>query len=169
MNPEDIQQQLDNFKPATTVDSTTEIVNKTLPFNIGNIEIAPTYWQAALVIFLLFILILTIARLRRLYVGWSVKGFFPILILGFVLAIVFEGFMILSGKTFLITLLGWENAPKPISTALDEGRNELIKVLGVSEETAEIGKDHDFKDVIGIFEALSEEDKKKVNEFICEP
>jgi hypothetical protein len=169
MNPQDIQPQLENFKPAAAVYNTTSLVNKSFLFNIGNMEIAPTYWQAGLIVFLLFILIFTFARLRRLYVGWSLKSFLPAVGLGFLLALVFEGFMILGGKTLLIELMGWENAPKPISTALDEGRTELIKVLGVTEEISETDRIFDYREVISSYESLSEEDRQKATEYICTP
>lgn len=169
MNPQDIQPQLENFQPANAVDSTTNLVNKTLFFNIGSVKIAPTYWQAGLVVILLFVLVLTLARLRHMYVGWSVKGFFPILALGFLLALVFEGFMILGGKTLFTELLGWKNAPKPISTVLDEGRDRLIKVLGVNEEMPNPTGGYDYREVLSIYEGLSDEDKGKVNTYICTP
>lgn len=169
MNSRDIQSQLENFQPSASVDNTTNLVNKTFLFNIGKMEIAPTYWQAGLIIFLLFVLILTLARLRHMYVGWSMKGFFPILSLGFLLALVFEGFMILGGKTLLTEILGWKNAPKPISTALDEGRNRLINVLGVNEEIEYAEKKLDYQDILTAYEKLSDEDKEKVNKNICTP
>lgn len=169
MNPQDIQPQLQNFQPGQAVDQTGGFVNKTFLMNVGSMQIAPTYWQAGLIILLLFILVLTLARLRHVYVGWSLKGFVPTVFFGFLLALVFEGFLILSGKTLLTELLGWENAPKPISTALDEGKVKLIKVLGVSEEIPEAERVYDYREVIGNYESLSSDDKDMVNKYICTP
>jgi hypothetical protein len=169
MNPKDIQPQLEKFQPSAGVDTTTNFVNKTFLFNIGKMEIAPTYWQAGLIVLLLFILVLTLARLRRMYVGWSLNSFLPAVGLGFLLALVFEGFMIISGNTLLIKIFGWENAPKPISTALDEGRNELIKVLGDSEEIPETERQYNYQEVISSYETLDISEKEKVNKYICTP
>lgn len=65
--------------------------------------------------------------------NWSVQGASLGILLGFLLAIVIEGFLILSGHTILTGLLGWKNAPRPIENALNGGRQELIKVLGISD------------------------------------
>lgn len=169
MNPEDIQSQLDNFQPGVAVDDTSSFISKTIPFNVGKLEIAPTYWQAGLIVLLLFVLVFALARLRRLYVNWSLNSFLPAVGLGFLLALIFEGFMIISGKTVLIALLGWKNAPKPISTALDEGRSELVKVLGVSENISVTEMENDYRKVISDFVNLNDEDKQKVNKYICTP
>ena len=104
-----------------------DYINKTFSFNIGKISIAPTYWQAGAILFLIFLLVLSLARLRHMYVGWSLKGFVPNLLLGFFLALIVEGFLIISGRTLLTSLVGWENAPKPISTAIDEAITEKRK------------------------------------------
>lgn len=53
---------------------------------------------------------------------------------GFLLAWVVEGFFLIGGRTFFTEILGWENAPKPISTALDAGRQRLVDVLGVTDK-----------------------------------
>ena len=42
--------------------------------------------------------------------------------------------MIIGGKTVITEILGWKNAPKPILTALEAGRNKLVGVLGVADE-----------------------------------
>ena len=110
-------------------------LNKTFkPFNIGSLYIQPTYWEAAAIVILLFLLVFTLARLRHLYVHWSFKSAPAMILFGFMLAVIIEGFLILSGKTFLIAILGWKNAPKPISTALDLGRDRLKNVLGAQDE-----------------------------------
>ena len=101
-----------------------EFINRTFPFKVRNLDIEPTYWQAFAIVFLLFLLVLTIARVRYLYVHWNLgKSSLSFLFWGFVLSLIFEGFLFISGKTLLTEVWGWKNAPKPLSTALDEGRN----------------------------------------------
>ena len=80
---------------------------------------------------------------------------------GFLVAVILEGFLLISGKTFFTMVLGWKNPPKPIARALDVGRARLIKVLGASEEI--LSSD----DLMSSFSELSESDKQKVKEFIC--
>lgn len=103
---------------------------KTFSFQVGNLTISPNYLEAFLVVFLVFFLILAMARMRRLFINWSFKGAAMGIFLGFVLAIIVEGFLLLGGHTVLTSLFGWKNAPKPIQQALDRGRGEFIKVLG---------------------------------------
>jgi len=70
------------------------------------------------------------ARVRYLYVNWSLgRSAIAMLFWGFLLAIIFEGFLIISGRTILTEILGWDNPPKPISTIIDIGRGRLEKLV----------------------------------------
>lgn len=158
-------------------DSTTPVVGKILQFlnrtfgiyRIKGIEIAPTYWQAFAIIFLIFLLILTLARLRHLYVHWSVsKPSLSMIFWGFLLAIILEGFLFIGGKSFLTLVLGWKNVPKPISTALDIGRERLRSVLGTSQEALEIqNAKPSYKSVIQDYQSLTPLEAEEVKSFIC--
>ena len=90
---------------------------------------------------------------------------------GFLLALILEGFLLLSGRTMLTEILGWKNAPKPISTALDVTRTKLVKVLGVTEEIPESAADEKptFQSVFYDFENLSSGEKEEARSLICKP
>lgn len=79
--------------------------------------------------------------------------------------------MIIGGKTAITELVGWKNAPKPISTLLDSGRNKLVQVLGVTEEIpASVAKeDPSVEEAIVIFQSLDPSESAKVRKMICEP
>lgn len=100
---------------------------------LGGVTFEPTYIQALIILALIFVLIWTLARIRSLYLNWSLGGWYKWFFLGFIFAIAIEGFFVVGGKTIFIDLLGWRNAPKPIVTVLDAGRNEVRKVLGTSD------------------------------------
>ena len=138
---------------------------------IGNSLFAPTYLQAMFIIFLLFLLVFTLARLRRTYVNWSLKGASTMLFLGFMLALVIEGFLIIGGRTALTEVLGWKNAPKPIQTALDSGRDRLVDVLGVTEEVPSMSADEGptLQSVIDDFQSLTPDETQKLKKVICTP
>lgn len=146
-------------------------INQTFKFKVGSMNIAPTYWQAATIVFLLFLLVFTLARLRWLYVHWSMgKGSFAMITWGFVLALVVEGFLMISGRTLFTELLGWKNAPKPISTVLNIGRDKLVDVLGTQDEipssfAGEKGSDG----VVSVYQSLSSSEAEKVKQVICTP
>ena len=105
------------------------------PFKVGKLYITPTYWQALVIVILLFFLVFTLARMRYLYVNWHLgRHSFAMFFWGFLLALIVEGFFIVGGRTLFTEILGMKNAPKPISTILDIGRSRLINVLGISDQ-----------------------------------
>lgn len=149
------------------------ILNKTLKtFKIGSFEIEPTYWQAAAIIVLLFLLVFTLARLRYLYVNWHFdKNSFAMLFWGFLLALIVEGFLMIGGRTLFTEILGLKNVPKPISTILNIGRNRLITVLGVSDQVPSSVAKEDLKadDLFKEFNNLSPSEAEKLYREICKP
>lgn len=111
---------------------------KTVNFKLpGGYTFSPTYIQAGLIVLLLFLLILTLGSLRHRYTNWTIKGVMPGVTFGFVLALFIEALLIASGSTIFISLLGWKNPPKPISTVLDSGKTKLVKVLGESDQAGQ--------------------------------
>lgn len=139
-------------------------LNKSLGvYKIRGLEIEPTYWMAGTILLLIFMLIFTLARLRYLYVHWSIsKPSLSMFFWGFILAIILEGFMVVGGKTFFTEILGWESAPKPISTLLEIARGKVSPVLGTSDK-------NDLDTLKEIYGSLSESESKEVKEFICRP
>lgn len=126
---------------------------------------------AGSIIFLVFLLILTMAQLRRHYVNWSLKGGLFGIFFGFLLALILEGFLLISGKTFLTEALGWKNAPKPISVALDAGRGKLIQVLGIKDQipVSMASGNATFDTAVGVFQSLNPVEAKKIKNLICTP
>ena len=110
---------------------------KTFDLKIGGLTISPNYIEAILIVLLIFMLLFAMARMHRLFINWSFKGAAMGVLLGFVLALILEGFFILGGSTILTSTLGWKNAPKPFKNALDYGRAQMVQVLGSSVENCE--------------------------------
>jgi len=142
-----------------------------LNFNLAGVNISPSYIQAGLVVLLLFILVLTLARMRRYFLNWSLKGSLFGIFWGFVLALILEGFLILGGRTVITEIIGWEDAPKPIVNALDAGKSKLVEVLGITDQIpssyAENEKAAD--DLLDLFRKLDVSEAEEVREVICEP
>lgn len=147
------------------MDKVLNLLNKSFGiYDVRGLKIEPTYWQVAVMVVLIFLLVFTIARMRYLYVHWSLgKSAWAMLFLGFILAIVIEGLLILSGRTLLTEVLAWKGAPKPISTLLTLSRNKLVDVLGVTEEIPT------YQSVMGDYESLSTTEMEDVKKFICQP
>ena len=139
--------------------------------NIGKLSFPVSYAQAALIVFLIFILILLMAQFRRHFVDWSVKGAVFGIFFGFLLALVLEGFLIIGGRTVLTGVLGWKNAPAPISLALDAGRNKLIQVLGVKDAVpSSFAKGNaNVTGAVELLQSLTPSDIKKVKTIFCQP
>ncbi len=129
-------------------------------------SVAPTYIQAGSIVVLLFLLIVSLAQFRQHFVKWSFKGGLIGLFFGFLLTILLEGFLLLSGHTVITGLLGWKNAPKPFSTALDLGKNKLINVLGVSTSNVTATS---ATDAISVLQTLNPDEIKKIKAIICTP
>lgn len=150
-----------------------EVANRTLPsFSIRGIEIVPTYWEAATIILLIFLLIFTLARMRYIYVHWHLsKTSLAMMFWGFVLTVILEGFLWLSGRTVLTTMLGWKNPPKPIAATLETGRDHLREVLGETAEidSAKAKEPVTYQSVVFDYKELSDEDKSTVQKFVCTP
>jgi hypothetical protein len=156
-----------------TVPNPLQILNTSFGiYEVRGIYIEPTYWMAIAIVVLLFLLVFTLARLRYLYIHWSMgKSAVAFTFWGFLLAIILEGFLIIGGRTMFTEIVGWDKAPKPVSTALDSGRDKLIDVLGVTEtipETKAGGKPA-ASTIIRDFETLSSTEAATVRKAICEP
>lgn len=149
----------------------TSFIRRTFQVKIGSMNLRPEYWQAGLILFMLFLILMTIARWRHLYVKWNLKGFIPSILFGFLVTLLLEGILIVSGRTFLTEILGWENAPKPISTALDEGRNKLIEVLGVTDSVPQAAAVNQpvAEEIILSYESLPDNEALIVEKAICDP
>jgi len=141
-------------------------------FKVGNLDIAATYWEAGAIILLLFLLVFTLARLRYLYVHWSMgKSAWAMLFWGMVLTIIVEAFLMLSGRTIFTEIMGVKNVPKPFSTVLDIGRNRLTNVLGEKSEIpssfAESKLNSD--QMYSLYKNMDSVESQKLQEIICMP
>jgi len=81
-----------------------------------------------------------------------------------------EGFLIIGGKTALTSILGWKNAPQPLTAALDLGREKLIQVLGIKDEipTSVAKTALTAKDVVNFFQSLNPAEVARVKKIICQ-
>ena len=136
-----------------------------------NISLSPNVIKSAAIILLLFILVLTLARVRRHFMDWSFKGAIFGIFWGFLLALILEGFLIIGGRTAITEVLGWKNAPKPVQVVLDSGRNQLIQVLGIKDEipSSSAKEKSTVQGAIETLQSLNPADMKKVKSLICQP
>jgi hypothetical protein len=144
---------------------------KTFTLNLGKFSIPIPYWQAGAIIFLIFLLILTMANFRKHYVDWSLKGGIIGIFFGFLLALILEGFLLIGGKTALTEVLGWKNPPAPLAQVLDAGRSKLIQVLGVQTQIpVSFAKENvTVQSAIETLQNLAPNDLKQVKNILCAP
>lgn len=144
-----------------TLNSTLSSFNINIPDNIGLV---------ALIITLSFVLVVTLSLARRHFLDYSIKGAGFGVVIGFVLALILEGFLLVGGRTAFTEIIGWENPPKPIAFVINTGTTRLQKVLGANIEVpssdAAISSPQSF---INSFARFSSEDKDIVRENICRP
>lgn len=91
--------------------------------------------------------------------------------IGFMLAIVVEGFLVLGGRTIFTEIVGWENAPKPVVSFLDMGRERLVEVLGVNQEIPQsvAEEEQTVEKVMSEFQSLSPTEAEEFKNIICTP
>jgi len=143
----------------------------TFNLNIGTFSMPVPYWQAIAIVILVFLLIVMMATYRKHYINWSLKGGLIGIFFGFLLALILEGFLLIGGKTALTEVLGWKNAPAPISHALDAGRSQLIQVLGVNTQIpSSFAKDNStVQGIMKTVQSLNPSDLSKVKNILCAP
>lgn len=141
----------------------------TLHFEAAGVNFAA--WQILAIVALIFLLVLTMASVRRHFLEWTVKGAGFGIVLGFVLALIIEGFLLIGGRTALTEVLGWKNAPKPVQTAIDKGRERLVDVLGTTDEvpSSHASENSSVDEVVQGYQSLSSEDAQSVKKFVCTP
>src|SRR5258706_8533993 len=139
--------------------------------NLGKFTISVVFWQVGAIIFLLFLLVLSMAQFRRHYVDWGLKGAAFGIFFGFLLALTLEGFLIVGGKTALTEFLCWKNAPLPLQMSLDAGKAQLVQVLGINTTIpSSLAKDNtSVGEVVGTLQSLNPGDLKKIKNIICQP
>lgn len=147
---------------------------------LGKVHISLPYIQAAAILLLIFALVFVLAQFRRHMVNWSLKGAVFGIFIGFFLALILEGFLIVGGKTALTGVLGWKNPPKPLAIALDLGREKLVQVLGINTQipssfakTTTAAKTSlqtalTASEVIKFFQSLNPAEVKKAKQIICQ-
>lgn len=143
---------------------------KPLYYKLGAFEVSPSHYQVGIILFLVFLLLLSLARVRRMFIHWSFgRQSIAIFAWGFIVALIVEGFFILAGRTMFTELLGLRNLPKPISSFIDLGRSRVYQVLGESVEIKESSavSDPDAQSLIKSFFLLDEQGKKEVKNQVC--
>lgn len=136
-----------------------------------NFNFLLSQWRALAIIGLIFLLVLTLAQVRRHFIDWSIKGALFGIFFGFLLALILEGFLIVGGRTALTEFLGWKNAPQPLQVAIDAGRAKLVDVLGITNEIPKsvAREDPTSEDAVTLLQSLDPTEIMKVKSLICEP
>jgi hypothetical protein len=150
-----------NIDPALLQQTSGKLFQTIGSFNLpGGLVFSPSYLQAGLIVLCLFLLILTFAMLKHRYIHWTIKGIMPGVTLGFVLALFIEAMLVVSGRTVFTELVGWKNAPKPISNVLEASRSRLIDVLGISDVPK-------VEELMQSYENLEKSEQDSLQELIC--
>lgn len=151
--------------------SSLQFLFNTFQLNVGKFSIPVPYWQAGGIVLLIFILIITMSTFRKHYVDWSLKGGIIGVFFGFLFCLILEGFLIIGGKTALTEVLGWKNPPAPVAQALDAGRGQLIKVLGIQTQIpVSYAKENiTVQNALETVQSLAPSDIKTVKNILCSP
>lgn len=148
-----------------------QLITNTFDLNLGKYSLPIAYWQAGAIVFLLFLLVLSVAQFRRHYIDWSLKGAVAGVFFGFLLALLLEGFLLIGGRTALTGVLGWKNPPLPIARVLDMGRSKLVQVLGANTviPSTFARENTDIESTVEIIQNMSPADQKSLKAILCKP
>lgn len=108
--------------------------------HFAGITIAPNVWEAVAIVAFIFAIILLLAYMSHNFLEWSLSGAGIGIIVGFILALILEGFLIVGGKTVITAALGWKNAPAPIQNILTTGHKQLLDALNVPASCSAVVK-----------------------------
>ena len=149
----------------------TDFLQKNLDLSFLHISLTGSTVKVSAIVILIFFLLLLIAKFRRHYIDWSLKGGIFGIFFGFLLALIIEGFLIIGGRTALTEVLGWKNAPAPLAQILDAGRGKLVQVLGIKDQipTSNAQGSATSGDVISAYQSLNPRDARNVKNIICKP
>jgi hypothetical protein len=136
----------------------------------SNISISQQYIKAGSLVLLVFVAVLLFAYIRKYFVKSSMDGMFLGIFFGFLLTLLLEGFLLIAGRTALTEFLGWKDAPKPIGTVLDLGKEKLSQVLIDSGEIpVSYASNPSTDDALEVLQNLKPDDIKKIRGIICTP
>ena len=148
-----------------------DFLQKNLDLSFLHVSFTSSSIKVGAIVILIFFLLLLIAKFRRHYIDWSLKGGIFGIFFGFLLALIIEGFLLIGGRTALTEVLGWKNAPAPIAQALDAGRGKLVQVLGIKDQIPSSNAQEvtTSGDIITAYQSLKPQDAQRVKNLICQP
>ncbi|MFC1625792.1 hypothetical protein ACFL1Q_02040 [Patescibacteria group bacterium] len=148
-----------------------DFIQNNFNLSLSDLSTNSNYIKVGIIVALLFLLVMSMAQVRRHFLKWGLKGGVVGIFIGFLLALVLEGFLLVGGKTALTEFLGWKNPPKVLEVALDQGRDQLVQVLGVTDQIPQSSAKSTptLNDAIDIMQNLNPSDSKAIRSLICQP
>lgn len=148
-----------------------EFIQKNINLSFFHITLSDSMVKTGGIVVLIFFFLILMAKYRRHYVDWSLKGGVFGVFFGFLFALILEGFLIIGGKTALTEILGWKNPPTFIGQALDAGKSQLVQVLGIKDQIPVSNAENltTANGVVSSFQSLAPREAAKVKAIICAP
>ncbi len=99
----------------------TGILGKSVPLRLFNMDFQFAYWEIGAIVFLIFLLILSLAHMRRHFVDWSVKGAVFGFFLGVIVTLVVVGILLLKGIRIDTKVLG-DSITNLVPASINKGK-----------------------------------------------
>lgn len=128
------------------------------------------YLKIILVVVLSFVLLLVLARTRKVFIEHAIHGGVFGFILGIILMLMIDLVIIagLSDKTKLQKITSGEAGPEIVKEVALSGLSNLTKVLG-AQTILPTRRNLTAKDIISDFLSLSDSEAEKVRDLLCPP
>lgn len=135
------------------------------------VSIPPGILQVALIGTGVFLFTLLLGLARHHMLAWSIKGAWFGFLLGMVLLLILEGFLLVGGKTAISELVKNKRTPENVRVFLEKNMTELAqslsnnpKALGASTKSG-----NPSASFVSQFENLPRGEQDAVKEEICQP
>lgn len=125
-------------------------------------SIDPKALQIGIIIISIFAFLILLAFTKHHIISTSLKGLWAGFVTGIICVLVIEGAIYVLFRDYVIGQKG-ATLPKNVRIVLDDGRQNVNKVLGLQTER----KNPTAQSVIADYQALSEIDSELVQGFVC--
>ncbi|MBI4058882.1 hypothetical protein HY404_01425 [Candidatus Microgenomates bacterium] len=131
--------------------------------------IAPQLKQAVLIIGGIFLVALLLGVTRHHMLEWSIKGAGFGILLGVVLTLVVEGFLLVGGRTAVAEVLRNKNTPVAIRSFIQDNMMQLAQAIGSPPQVLNAATSATSGEVVENFNNLSVKEQSKARTQICAP
>ena len=139
-------------------------------FSLIGAYVSPGAQKAFFIGLGIFLFLLLFAFTRHHMLSWSIRGAWFGIVLGIVVALAVEAFLLVGGRTLVVEAIKNERTPKSVRVFLQENLTELAQSLAGEPKTLSAAEEATgAADVVLEFQRLPPLERQKARQLICTP